>query len=113
MFKKIVLTFSLFLGSATSFALTPQKYCEKIGVSSCELLDIKVGGCTLNANACSVIIKYCKNGEFRIHPTAQYVTNSQSYFVHYKTAAGGSSYFGFGAGSVTTKTNAQLCSELP
>lgn len=113
MFKKTVLIFSLLLGSHSGFALTPQKYCEKLGASSCELLDIKVGGCTTNAIACSVIIKYCKNGDFRIHPTAQQLTNSQSYYVHYKTAGGANATFGFGAGAITTKTNAELCADLP
>lgn len=106
----LILSFIFFAASAK--ALTPQKYCETLPAVSCELLDVSTGGCTTNANACSVLIKYCKNQEFRVHPTAQYVTSSQSYYVNYRTAVGGSGTFGFGGG-VTTKSNAELCTELP
>lgn len=107
-----IFSFLILLLSLESYALTPQKYCESLPATSCELLNIEAGGCTDNANACSIIIKYCRNQQYRIHPTAQYVTNSPNYSVQYKTAGGSSASFGNGA-TPTYKSSASLCADLP
>lgn len=102
----------LLIFSESVFALTPQKYCESLAATSCEVLNVEPGGCADNANACSIIIKYCRDRQYKIHPTAQYVTNSQSYYVHYNNAAGSGLSFGYGA-TPTYKSSAGLCADLP
>lgn len=110
--KLLNVVFILLFFSESVFALTPQKYCESLAATSCEVLNVEPGGCTDNANACSIIIKYCRNQQYKIHPTAQYVTNSPAYYVNYKNGVGTSLSFGYGA-TPTYKSSAGLCADLP
>lgn len=52
---KFLLAF-LIIGNAS--AITPQKYCENLAATSCEVLNISVDA--------KVVIKYCRNRKFKV-----------------------------------------------
>lgn len=55
-----ILIFLLFSFEAS--ALTPQKYCESLAATSCEILNVEPGSGTAG------IIKYCRDRKFQITP---------------------------------------------
>ena len=62
---------------------TPQAYCKFLGNPSCEVLNIDIGGMGVNNSMSwpqgAGIIKYCKNGVFKLMPLLVYTTVNQVY----------------------------------
>lgn len=95
-------------------ALTPQKYCESLAATSCEVLNIEIAGCGNiggSSYVCATMIKYCRNRQFIVQPTYKSLGGSNGQ-VYYRDASNSSQNFGNGSTS-TTASNANLCANLP
>lgn len=93
-FSKLALA-ALFLSLMAAPAhaiMTPQKYCESLAATSCEILNIEPGGGTMATDIVygSALIKYCRNrvlSFWLMHTQTQ--TNSYNFKLNFQMAFGG------------------------
>ena len=72
----IALIFGSLAATPAHAATTPQQYCASLGSPSCEVLNYEAGGLIIsNYVYGSSVIKYCKNGVFKIAPALNFVNN--------------------------------------
>lgn len=62
--KNILLCLGFIFWTGNAMSLTPQKYCESLAASSCELLNTEV--VSGNASYWELNVKYCKDRVFKV-----------------------------------------------
>ena len=113
-FSKVAfaLIFANLAATSVCAATTPQQYCASLGSPSCELLNYEAGGLAFITNSGlahgASVIKYCKNGIFKIVPAINVVTTAPSAYLYYV-----SSFGVIGVSNADAVFSNSICSNLP
>lgn len=113
---KVVIKFSLsftlgfyiLLIAQSSWALTPQKYCETLAATSCEVLNLELAACS-NNSACSGMLKYCRDRKFQIVP----IFHTAAVNATFISLSGTQQISNPNGGGATAWSSTSLCAIIP
>lgn len=95
------------LAPAVVAQTTPATYCASLGPTSCEVLNVEIGG--MGSNNGVGIVKYCKFGQFKVAPLATCANATETCF--FLGSLRLDTYVGSGFPSAAS--SAQMCGYLP